>query len=123
MKQLILPLIVILCSLRLQAQEKSLEYFVDQGVENAPDLLEIRNLLKIVYLQDERILAENNAWHLNATSEIMVSPYFNNDGKAIAITPNPDPEAIGYDVGITNGGLYSAQLNLTKNLLNHVINK
>jgi outer membrane protein TolC len=87
-------------------------------VENAPALLESRNLLNIGDLQAERILAENNAWHLNATSEIMVSPYFNNDGKAIAITPNPDPEAIGYDVGITNGGLYSAQLNLTKNLLN-----
>ena len=31
---------------------------------------------------------------------------------------NPDPKAIGYDAGITNGGLYSAQVNLEKNIFN-----
>lgn len=118
MKELILPLLVIFYWLQLQAQERPLRYFVENGIQHAPTLIEGRNLLKIGDLQDERILAENNAWHLNATSEVMVSPYFNNDGRAIAITTNPDPEAIGYDVGITNGGLYAAQLNLTKNLLN-----
>ncbi|HQF42763.1 MAG TPA: TolC family protein, partial [Ignavibacteriaceae bacterium] len=34
------------------------------------------------------------------------------------LSTNPDPKAIGYDVGVTNGGLYSAQINVEKNIFN-----
>ena len=46
----------------------------------------------------------------------MFAPYFNNNGKIVSA--NPDPNAIGYDAGITNGGLYSAQINIEKNIFN-----
>jgi outer membrane protein TolC len=49
------------------------------------------------------------------SSEVLVAPYFNNDGKLI--DTNPNDEAIGYDVGITNGGLYSFLFNLELPLL------
>ena len=36
----------------------------------------------------------------------------------MAITNSPDANAIGYDAGITNGGIYSAQWNISKNFFN-----
>ncbi|PQB07760.1 hypothetical protein BST83_11820 [Polaribacter filamentus] len=51
----------------------------------------------------------------------MVAPYFNNNSQLIAITTTPSSKAFGYDVGITNGCLYAAQVLVTKNLFNKVI--
>lgn len=71
--------------------------------------------------QNDIIRAQNNAFQVNATSEILVAPYFNNNSKFLDITTAPTFNAIGYDIGITNGGLYSAQVNITKNLFNKAI--
>jgi len=74
-----------------------------------------------VEFQNDIIRAQNNAFQVNATSEILVAPYFNNNSKFLDITTAPTFNAIGYDIGITNGGLYSAQVNITKNLFNKAI--
>jgi len=102
----------------LQAQETSLTYFVSKAKENTPTLLENDNLQKIGEIQNSIIIAQNKAFQMNATSEVLVAPYFDNNGRFIDITTAPSPKAYGYDIGITNGGLYSAQLNVTKNLFN-----
>jgi len=96
----------------------NLEFFIEQAKNSSPNLLENKNLESIGELQSKLIIAQNNAFQINTTSEILVAPYFNNDGQFIAITTTPSSNAYGYDVGITNGGLYSTQLNITKNLLN-----
>ncbi|MEH6408656.1 MAG: TolC family protein, partial [Leeuwenhoekiella sp.] len=83
-----------------------------------PALLENKNLLAIGEFQNSILIAQYKALKVNITSEVLVAPYFNNNGKAIDITTTPSPDAYGYDAGITNGGLYSAQLNITKNLFN-----
>jgi len=88
---------------------------------NAPNLIENDNLLKIGNLQNRLITAQNNSFQVTATSEILVAPYFDNHGKIIDISTTPSSTAFGYDVGITNGGLYSAQINVTKNLFNQAI--
>ena len=54
----------------------------------------------------------------DATANVLVAPFFDNYGKAIDITANPSPNAYGYDVGITNGGLRAAQLQVTHQLFN-----
>lgn len=97
---------------------RSIDYFTKQSKINTPALLENKNLEQISQLQNKIILAQNRAFQINATSEILVAPYFNNNGNIVDITTNPSSNAFGYDVGITNGGLYSAQLNVTKNLFN-----
>ena len=102
----------------IRAQDQTLEYFIARAQENAPVLKANNNLQKVGELQQKIILAQSKAFQVNATSEVMVSPYFDNKGRVIDITTNPSPTAYGYDVGITNGGLYSAQLNVTKNLFN-----
>tara|TARA_R110002050_G_scaffold289_1_gene1745 strand:+ start:823 stop:2100 length:1278 start_codon:yes stop_codon:yes gene_type:complete len=101
-----------------KAQETNLEYFISEAKKNLPVLKENYNLLKIGEIQNDIIRAQNKAFQVNATSEVQFAPYFNNNGRFIDVTTTPSPRAYGYDVGITNGGLYSAQLNVTKNLFN-----
>ncbi|GAA4282242.1 TolC family protein [Gaetbulibacter aestuarii] len=101
-----------------QKKTGTLDYFVEAAKTHVPQLQENANLLKVGALQNDMIKAQNQGFKIDATSEVMVSPYFNNQGKVIDITTNPSPNAFGYDVGITNGGLYAAQINITKNLFN-----
>ncbi|WP_445738760.1 TolC family protein [Mariniflexile sp.] len=107
--------------LTLAQNQKNLGYFVEQAKTNLPALKENSNLLKIGELQNSIITAQNKAFLLNATSEVLVAPYFDNNGKIIDVTTTPSSTAFGYDVGITNGGLYAAQINVTKNLFNQAI--
>ena len=98
-----------------------LEDFLQNARSNAPSLKENGNLLKVGKFQNDIILAQNKAFQVNATSELFVAPYFNNNGRVIDITTTPSPDAYGYDVGITNGGLYAALVNVTKNLFNQAV--
>ncbi len=121
MKHLAFWLLFFMVMTSLRAQEASLAYFVSKAKENTPVLFENNNLQKIGEIQHSIIIAQNKAFQINATSEVLVAPYFDNNGRFIDITTTPSPRAYGYDVGITNGGLYSAQLNVTKNLFNQMM--
>ena len=122
MKQSLLFTFAFFISSLVLAQDKaSLEYFINKAKENTPVLKENNNLLKIGELQNNIIKAQNNAFQVNATSEVLIAPFFDNNGKAIDITTSPSVNAFGYDVGVTNGGLYSAQINVTKNLFNQSV--
>ena len=109
------------CQLLYSQNNPGLDSFLENARQNAPALLENNNLQKIGKIQSDIIRAENNAFQVNATSEVLFAPYFHNSGNAIDITTTPSPNAYGYDVGITNGGLYSAQVNVTKNLFNQAV--
>ncbi len=102
----------------VQSQAPTLDYFLETAKQNAPALSENLNLQSIGSLQNDLIVAQNKALQVNMTSEILIAPYFDNKGRFIDITTTPSPQAYGYDIGITNGGLYSVQLNITKNLFN-----
>jgi len=114
----IASLFLFLCFFLVHAQETDLDFFLRKAKENTPSLLEKTNLQKIGEIQNSIIIDQNRAFQVNATSEVQAAPYFNNNDRFIDITTTPSPRAYGYDVGITNGGLYSAQLNVTKNLFN-----
>lgn len=102
----------------ISQEKKGLDYFIDQAKINSTELKQNDNLYKIGEFQADLIKAQQYAFNIDASGEVLVAPYFNNNGNAVDITTNPSPNAYGYDVGITNGGLYSAQLNITKNLFN-----
>ncbi|MCM4157942.1 TolC family protein [Gramella sp. AN32] len=109
------------CQFSFSQNNPGLDIFLKNARQNAPNLRENGNLKQIGKIQDDIIRAQKNAFQVNATSEVLFAPYFNNDGRIIDITTTPSPTAYGYDVGITNGGLYSAQINVTKNLFNQAI--
>ena len=100
------------------AQKYDLTYFLNQAEKNFATIKENQNLLKIGDLQSEIIKAQNSGFLVNATSDVLFAPFFDSNGKAIEVTTTPSSNAYGYDAGITNGGLYSAQINITKNLFN-----
>lgn len=99
----------------LKAQN-NLEYYLDAAKINSPILKENSNLLKISELNKSLNQSQNVQPQIALTSNYLFAPYFNNKGKIVS--SNPEPNAIGYDAGITNGGLYSVLINFEKNLFN-----
>lgn len=99
------------------AQENSLNYFLAAAENNNPDLLQNQNLVQVGQLQTELIRAEND-FQFSATSEVMLAPYFNSNGHFMEVTTTPSPNAYGYAEPVSNGALYSAQLNIAKNIFN-----
>jgi outer membrane protein TolC len=94
----------------------NVQYFIERANENSPSIHTLQNELKSNKLQAQRNDAENSAFHISLTADYLFAPFLNNN--RLYVSSNPSPNAIGYDVGITNGGLYSAQLNLEKSIFN-----
>ena len=99
----------------LQAQH-NLDYYIGKALANAASLNQLRNQIPVNKLQNELDQAQNSAFQISLTGNYLFVPYFNNSGGIV--TANPDQNAVGYDIGLTNGGLYSAQVNVAKNIFN-----
>ena len=100
------------------AQDNTLHYFLNTAEENNPLLLEYENLKIIGEYDNQLITAEESSFKVDVTSEIMAAPYFNNDGAFLAVTSTPSADAYGYAEPVSNGALYSAQLNIYKAIFN-----
>lgn len=94
----------------------NLDYFTNKAFNNSPTIKNYNSLFLINNLQKKLDEAQNSAFQVYVTGDYLFAPYFNNNGHLVST--NPDPKAIGYDVGITNGGLYSALINVDKNIFN-----
>ncbi len=94
----------------------NLEFYLNAAYQNNPAIIEQQNLISINKLQVDLDYAKNSGFQMYLSANYLFAPYFNNSGGII--TANPDANAIGYDVGITNGGLYSVQFNVEKNIFN-----
>jgi outer membrane protein TolC len=100
------------------AQQPTLDYFIDHALKSDPNIRTNINQQQFYGLQAQLINAQNKAPQVSFTSDYLFVPYFGSDGKALSITPTPSADAFGYDVGLTNGGMYATQLQVTLNLLN-----
>lgn len=110
-----ITLITLVLSNALIAQNRLADY-LQKGMNNSPSLKDFQNLQSINTLDGELNKSENSAFQTYLSADYLFAPYFNNNGHLIST--NPFPNAVGYDAGITNGGLYSAQLNVEKNIFN-----
>lgn len=106
---------VLTSSVNIIAQN-NLEFYLNKAYKNSPILNEIKNLESANKLQGELYYSQTSAIQTYISADYLFAPYFNNNGKILSA--NPGPKAIGYDAGITNGGLYSAQINFEKNIFN-----
>ncbi|MDR3666936.1 MAG: TolC family protein [Ignavibacteriaceae bacterium] len=103
----------LLCPL-LTAQN-NLQYYLNSAFRNNPTLKESQNNISVKKLDKSLTEAQYVLPQISLTANYLFVPYFNNDK---IVTANPGPNAIGYDASVTNGGLYSAQVNVTKNIFN-----
>ena len=113
MKRIIFFVFIVNCAVFSQ---NKLEQFINAALKNNPTIKEHENARQIIRLDNDLFRAENILPKISLTANYQFFPYFNNGGQLV--TANPGPDAVGYDIGITNGGFYSAQLNLEKNLFN-----
>ena len=89
----------------------------EKAKTQSTELVSLEASKDLMLLETSRIKAENISPKGYLSSEFLFAPYFNNNGEIISI--NPQNSAIGYDVGITNGGLYSVLFNTEIPVLNH----
>ncbi len=113
MKILTVALLLVVVGARAQ---NNLEHFLRTAETNSPLLKEYANQLSSSSLQKEAIRSQQQLPQVSLSAGYLFAPFFNNNGHIVSATP--DPQAIGYDVGITNGGLYSAQISVEKNIFN-----
>ena len=114
----VLTFIFGLCSLTYC--QYNLDYFVNKAQNNSPTIKDYTNQYLINNLQKKLDDAQNSGYQVYLTGGDLFAPYFNNNG--VLLTSNPGPYAVGYDAGITNGGLYAAQINVQKNIFSGAIN-
>lgn len=87
-----------------------LNQYVDSARVNNPQIIQLKKQIGILELGKKSIKAIYKSPKGYLSSEVELTPYFNNNGNVF--TTNPSPNAYGYDVSISNGGLYSALMNV-----------
>lgn len=118
MRKLLFALLIIANSYFLSAQNRDLSYYQSAANTNSPEIKENVNLQKYNLFQIDLIKAQFQKPQVNLTADYLFAPFFFNGGKFISIASNPDSKAIGYDAAITDGGLYAAQVSISKTLFN-----
>lgn len=99
----------------ISSGQSSLELFLDSAMISNPEVVSIQSRIRSCQFDDQMISAVLLSPKAFISSEVFVSPYLNNQGKII--DTEPSNKAVGYDIGITNGGLYSMLFNLELPLL------
>ena len=95
--------------------QNDLQFYLNSAYNNNPSIKESSNNIRIKQFDKSLNESQYVLPQVSLNVNYLFVPYFNND-KLIA--SNPQPDAIGYDPSLTNGGLYSAQVNISKNLFN-----
>ncbi len=93
------------------AQKRDLNYYLAAAYSNNPTLKENLNQQKYTLLQNELNTIIYRKPQVFLTSDYLFAPFFFNKGHFISVTSNPENKAFGYDVALSNGGVYAAQLN------------
>lgn len=108
MKLLILPFL--LFSLILQAQTYDLQYFLDSAKVNSPVLNKSANDLKIIGLDLQQIENSLKKPQISFNASLLLAPIFvhDNNKTGFELVSQSANNYYGYDLGISNGGQYSA---------------
>jgi hypothetical protein len=98
-------LALILSTLFTYSQVRDLNYYLNQGFRNNPSLQDYRNKVLINHA-DSQLLVARQKPYLEGVGQFMYVPVFGE---------------IGYDVAITNGGLFQTQVKASQPILNRKI--
>lgn len=106
--------ILFLCfaSVPISAQT-NIDYYLEQAITRNASLQEYNYQQKISGLEIQKIKTQFQKPQWSVTGDLLLAPYFFNNGQVLAVTAAPEAKAFGYDAGVTNGGLYSGMVNVT----------
>ncbi|WP_238752394.1 TolC family protein [Neolewinella maritima] len=88
--------------------QATLTDYLDQARLNSPQLTDYRNQQRIAELEIERIGVDYRKPKISLTGDVLFAPYLFNNRRVFSVSNAPTASAIGYDAGVTNGGLYAA---------------
>jgi len=94
---------------KLCCSQNALEYYLKAAFENNPVLKENESMAAKTNIAGNIIKAEYRKPQVFLTGDIFYPPMYPDKN---------DPDAIGYDIAITDGGLYSALLNVRQPIFN-----
>lgn len=95
--------------------QTTLSEYISLAQLNNPIINDNRNLSEITRLESERLKAFYSKPQVFLSGGATYSPFFNNAGYT---NSDPSPQAIGYDLAISNGGIYSGTLNVNQSIFN-----
>ncbi len=84
--------------------------FVDSAMENNPEVVSVNTQIRQYDVESQIIASVLKSPKMYLSSDLLFAPYLNNNGNLVDTSPSN--KAVGYDAGITNGGLYSVLFNL-----------
>lgn len=96
--------------------QTNLEYYLREAEVRSPFLQDFTLQQEIANLEIRKVRTQFEKPQWTVTGDYLLAPYFFNNGRVVAITSTPDAGAFGYDVGVSNGGLYSGQVNVNYQL-------
>ena len=106
----------VLIGINIHAQTTFTELF-EKVKTQSTELVSLEASRDFLLMEKSKIKAENTAPKTFLSSEVLFAPYFNNGGKIVST--DPTSSAIGYDINLTDGGLYSFLLNTEVPVFNH----
>ena len=101
-KKTVIYILALLMPLCAAAQTKNLDYFINQSINNSPQLLEYRNLLLANSIDSQLVVAANR-YQITGNGNTYYAPII---------------KGYGYDVAITNGQQFSALIAVNKQIYN-----
>ncbi len=120
-QQNIILCLLVLLGHTLFAQQRDIIFYQTVARENDPTIKQNKNLQNILGLQNNLINIQNKKPVVNFTSDVMFTPLFFNNGKAISFSDPVNNSVVGYDAAVSSRTVYTAQFNVAKNLLNKKI--
>ena len=101
-KRYLLILIFTFIPIIVYNQSRTLEYYLNAGIQNSPLLKDYRNQINSA-LVDSLLIRSSKMPQVEARSQLLYSPYYSN---------------FGYDDVVTDGGNYTGVVGVTQNILN-----
>lgn len=119
MKTYILSILLLVAFSSLKAQQRDLNFYIEQAKKNSPMINKSKNENKIVTLDLEQINSILSKPEINVVSGIMFAPIVSHDNNSNRFewVSNGATKYSGYDMALTDGGQYQALVSVRQPLL------
>ncbi len=106
-------MLVLLSVVRLVAQPRNLDEFIARAKNRSPLLHDAIRQQQSIVLQQELLRSQLRSLLVTLSADYLLAPFFGSNNHVVSLTTSPSSNAYGYEAALTNGGLYSAQINVS----------